>query len=305
MYQHFDYIRERDIDFLLVEELNINSQFSDFIFQYHIPEIFQAVNFKAIHSVVDEQYGETDIFFTFSVEDKKYAILIENKINAPFQPDQPKRYQLRKNKLKKENKIYKIYTALIAPEKYIDTHNVIKEFDIVILYEDILHYFYHIEKSDRSMYKAMIINDATTQSKCSYIVKENPQVTLFWQKYWTLIRKDYSYFYMKEPNLKPFDADWALLSIYFLPKNWIIKHKWSKGIIDLQTTLDEETISKKKLHDEMSIAKTGKSFSIRLHVPKIDRLKDFETQINEIKLCLDKVNLFYEIKDEIYKNNFK
>ena len=65
MLQHFDYIRERDIDFLLVEKLNINSQFSDYIFQYKIPEIFQGVYFKAVHSVVDEQYGETDIFLHF------------------------------------------------------------------------------------------------------------------------------------------------------------------------------------------------------------------------------------------------
>ena len=219
MQQHFDYIRERDIDFLLVEELNINSQFSDYLFQYDIPKILQAVNFKAIHSVIDEQYGETDIFFSFSACDKNYAILIENKINAPFQPDQAKRYKLRKNKIKKENRIDKIYTALTAPEKYINTHEETKDFDIIIFYENIIHYFINIEKTSRSLYKAMIFNDAVAQSKCSYIVKENPQVTLFWQKYWTLIRKEYSYLQMKEPSTKPFDADWVLLSIYFLPKN--------------------------------------------------------------------------------------
>ena len=301
----FDYIRERDIDFLLVEELNINGNFSDFLFKNDIPEIFQATSIKAVHSVVDEEYGETDILFAFSVEGKKYVILIENKINAPFQPDQAKRYSLRKKKLKKEKKLDKVYTALIAPEKYVDIHNSYKDFDIIVMYEEIFNYFYNILKTDRSFYKARIINDAITQSKSSYIVKENPKVTLFWQKYWTLIRKDYSCFFMKEPDVKPFDADWALLSIYFLPKNWIIKHKWSKGYIDLQTTLDQETISKIKLHDEMSIAKTGKSYSIRLHVLKIDRLKEFETQINEIKSCLDKVNLFYEIRNEIYKNNLE
>jgi len=298
MQQHFDYIRERDIDFLLLEELNINSQFSDYLFQYNIPEILQAINIKAIHSVVDEQYGETDIFFSFSSGDKNYAILIENKTNAPFQPDQAKRYKLRKNKIKKENRIDKIYTALTAPEKYIDTHEEPKDFDIIIFYEDIIHYFVNIEKSSRSFYKAMIFNDAVAQSKCSYIVKENPHVTLFWQKYWTLIRKEYSYLQMKEPSTKPFDADCALLSIYFLPKNWIIKHKWSKGFIDLQTTLDLKTISEFKLLAEMSIAKTGKSYSIRLQVLKIDRLKDFDTQIKDIKSCLDKIILFYKIKDE-------
>ena len=49
----------------------------------------------------------------------------------------------------------------------------------------------------------------------------------------------------------------------------------------------------------MSIAKTGKSYSIRLHIPKIDRLKYFDTQIQDIKSCLDKIILFYKIKDEI------
>src|SRR5882672_3082754 len=74
-------INERDIDFLLLEELQVSAEFRDWLSS----RVFGRPIFKshtgAWHSVVDPVLGESDLVFIFEAEDGTgTAILIENKI---------------------------------------------------------------------------------------------------------------------------------------------------------------------------------------------------------------------------------
>ena len=56
-------IRERDIDLLLIEELNVNRDFCSFFVQNIFEDSSNIIEAKALHSVVNPQFGETDILF--------------------------------------------------------------------------------------------------------------------------------------------------------------------------------------------------------------------------------------------------
>jgi hypothetical protein len=295
----FEDIRERDMDFLFIEEFNVNDDFSKYLFKDHILEIKNVVEIFAKHSIVDSHYGETDIYVELSTKNDNIVLLIENKIDAQFQPQQSSRYNIRKENIIKENSKTIVYTILFAPEKYILGHKESNDFDICIAYEKVMEYF-RTNDTKRNKYKATIVEMAIAQARRGYNIKEDAIVTKFWKNYWSYLMNNYSNITMKEPIIKPFDADWPLFYFYWLPKKWEIHHKLSRGYIDLQTTLNENEIKKfENINKEISIAKTGKSYSLRIMVPKVDRMKDFYLQINEIALCFEKIKYFEEIKEII------
>jgi len=84
---------ERDIDVLLQEEL---------LFSHHVRQVLgRALGFevdldvKSCDLSVVDTTGETDIFVVYDAEAEHGVILIENKIDAAFQPRQPERYRER------------------------------------------------------------------------------------------------------------------------------------------------------------------------------------------------------------------
>ena len=292
----FEDLRERDIDCLLIEEFNVNYEFTKIVFSNNIKELNNIRKVVAKHSVVDLQYGETDIFLEIYTDTQLIVLLIENKIDASFQPQQSERYNIRKNNILKENKNIKAYTILIAPEKYISGHLESLKFDYSVTYENILNYF-NKSNTKRDIYKANILKIAIDQAKRGYTIKEDIRVTKFWKNYWNYLQDNYPKIIMKEPGIKPFDADWPLFYFNWLPKNWEIHHKLSRGCIDIRTTLNQnEALKFENVNNEILVAKTGKSYSIRINVPKIDRLNDFYIQINEINICFEKLKLFENIK---------
>jgi len=292
----FEDLRERDMDCLFIEEFNVNNEFTIEIFKNHIEGLESINKAKAIHSIVDSNYGETDIYVEINTSIFHLIFLIENKIDALFQPYQGERYNIRKNNIIKENDGIIVYTVLFAPEKYISEHKESSIFDICITYEKIMDYF-NGKNTKRDKYKANIIKMAIEQARRGYTIKEDIRVTKFWKNYWNYLQSNYPNIIMKEPIIKPFDADWPLLYFNWLPKHWEIHHKLSRGFLDLQTTLSQNEISKyENINSEINVVRTGKSYSLRIVVPKIDRLKEFYTQINDIIICFEKMKLFNEIK---------
>lgn len=89
-------ITERDIDFIMLEELSINTEFQEWFASRVFGERIFKAQIGAWHSVNDSNLGETDLLFIFeSIEESRIALLIENKVDAIPQPKQGERYQLR------------------------------------------------------------------------------------------------------------------------------------------------------------------------------------------------------------------
>ncbi len=86
-------IHERDIDLIILEELNTDNSFCEWLInELNFPKIEK--NNGAWHSISDFGLGETDILFSYKSEDKTIFVLIENKLDANFQ-DNRRRYKRR------------------------------------------------------------------------------------------------------------------------------------------------------------------------------------------------------------------
>ncbi len=109
---------ERDFDRLLIEELAFGQGFLD---SFADKIGFPTRPLKSIRHSVDEHFsneawGETDIFLEFQ---DGSALLIENKLSAPFQPDQASRYRARARI--HARRCTEVWTVLIAPLVYLQS----------------------------------------------------------------------------------------------------------------------------------------------------------------------------------------
>ena len=95
---NFGNIQERDMDMMFLECLLTDDGFLRlFLRKAEITGISVEVLNVAL-SETDPEYGESDITVLLSVDGKKHALLIEDKINAPAMPEQCDRYSNRADK---------------------------------------------------------------------------------------------------------------------------------------------------------------------------------------------------------------
>lgn len=79
-------VAERDIDFLILEELSVSIEFQEWLSSRIFNEAIYKTEIGAWHSVSEAGLGESDLVFIFSgKDDQRNAILIENKVDAPPQ----------------------------------------------------------------------------------------------------------------------------------------------------------------------------------------------------------------------------
>jgi PD-(D/E)XK nuclease superfamily len=219
---------ERDIDVLLQEEL---------IFNQSVCEIFsRALGLQSplqvtqcALSVVD-QTGETDLLARFANGEKQGVLLIENKIDAAFQPTQPERYRARAGEMAQSGEA--VYCILIAPKRYAaGNEEAIAHFDACVAYEDVVEAV-EAAQTDRAKHRAALLRRAVEQARSSYVVIPAPQVTTMWQRIFEIAEKEFPLLKMKAPTEKG-GASWWLIFKGDLPANITIDWKVRQGSVDL------------------------------------------------------------------------
>lgn len=109
---------ERDIDLLLLEEFYCSSDFRAWFLQRVTGESGDRIDFDAKHSV-KQSLGETDLEIWFSdAKGTRWAVLIENKIDADFQEQQPERYVERAAQYKERGEAKQAKIVLVTPAGY-------------------------------------------------------------------------------------------------------------------------------------------------------------------------------------------
>jgi hypothetical protein len=270
--QRFESIQERDVDLLLLEELSISPAFRT----WWLRELGQNPDMVeefvgAWHSVFDPKLGESDIEFGVTVKDNtRLLVMIENKIDAPFQNEQLERYQKRGQKAT-SNKWDEFRTCLIAPETYLSGFERTDTVDTTLTYESIHQWFAEYE-SRRSKYRAEMLQDAIDQGRRGYVAKPDEQVTAFHRYYWTIARDDFPELGMGEPDGVPSGNPWVRFKPSALPSDVKLIHKTIRGHIDLQFSgMAEQADAFREeyeplLEQNMQIAQTRKSMSVRIIV---------------------------------------
>jgi hypothetical protein len=157
-------------------------------------------------SVVDGT-GETDLLARFDSGEESGVLLIENKIDAAFQPMQPERYRARAAEIATNGGA--AYCVLIAPMKYAEGNVAALHFDAVVLYEDVARAIAS-QDTERARHRAALLLRAVQQAKSSYMIIPAPEATSMWQRIYEMARAEFPRLGMKPPNDKGSNSWWLV-----------------------------------------------------------------------------------------------
>lgn len=131
---NLDSVRERDVDAVIMREFRANRKVAElFMSQTDIKGEYTIESVS--HSVRDADNGETDVEIIISAGNKKVALLIEDKIDAPEQNRQYQRYVERGESKKKANEVCGYYVFMTAPKSYFTVHD---KYPHKVAFEDML-----------------------------------------------------------------------------------------------------------------------------------------------------------------------
>ena len=136
---HVPDVCERDIDLMLLEEFVASEAFRSWFLSQIGGESTAGLT-EARRSVKTET-GESNLELTFLKSSGSLKILIENKVDAAFQPNQPQRYLERAAKYRNGGNYGEVVTVVIAPKVYFGEDDEKYGFDARVTYESVLLWF--------------------------------------------------------------------------------------------------------------------------------------------------------------------
>jgi hypothetical protein len=224
-------IRERDIDLLLIEELYSSPFFREHFIRLLGGRVPNQTTFIAARHSVTCSLGQSDVELELRVGGERWILMIENKIDASFQPEQAKRYKQR-GEQHLLNGYDKFLTALIAPAAYLgrDTYG----FDLAVSYERLLEWFSTAETLGERRYCKVGLLNAAIQ-KCEEDDDgpgaKDPRSVDFFRSYWQNAQ-------MLAPELGMRNEPKSGGFLYFhpanVPKYLKLMHRIRQGFVDLQ-----------------------------------------------------------------------
>lgn len=293
----FSSITERDVDLLLVEELKCSEGFLEWFLTKALgrAQWRERSSFRVRHSVpgVGKHAGETDIEVSFTASGNRVALLIENKVDAPFQPDQAQRYALRARELVERHKCDESLTVLFAPSGYLKSDPMCQEFSAVVPYEDLVKFLKEQshgseEQAQRYGHRSEMLKQAVERWRRGYVAETDAALTKFWAEYYSLARAEAPFLKMERPGDKPLNSTWVSFnrSIRRLPGLPLCElwHKWPYGLVDLQFSglavrYDAfGPIVDPLLGPGMTLRQAGKSLAVSIDVPELDGAAEFQPQ---------------------------
>lgn len=289
-------IQERDVDLILLEELSTDISFCQwFVRELKLPNL-TSVN-GAWRSISAFGLGETDILFSYNSNDKKIFVLIENKLDASFQDEQFNRYLKRVEEYLTLKKCNNAFAILIAPKLYCENQS---DFESYLTYETIAERLEFVG-TKRNLFKSNLLQIATEKLRRGYRPVNSVPVQSFWHAYWRFKEQFYPSLSMKEPDIVPHNSDWPMLYDDRL-MNIVFYHKLGQGNTDATFKGYPEAVEskvKQLLPEWAKFERHSKNFSIRVFSGKIDRTKDFNEQIDNVKNGLNNLE---RIRNWIFEN---
>ncbi len=287
-YPIFRAVTERDVDLLLLQEFHGSDVFVTWFVGQVWPDFKTIAFVNACHSVTHAQLGESDLLLLFTDNSYHiYALLIENKIDASPQPEQAKRYTLRGNVGIDDKHWWDFRSVLVTPQNYLEQETNMSGYNRTLSYESVRDWFIS-QNNKRATYAAKLIQEAIEQNRRGYTQVVDEQVTKFWKNYYILATAEFPELAMRRPRGIPLGSDWIQFRPKALPKRCLIRHKLTRGYIDLELAgLGHRVerlieLNKNSLEPDEEIVVTGKSASFRLTVTSINKLHSFEEQREKV-----------------------
>lgn len=267
---------ERDIDLLLLEEFVASADFRSWFLEQVGIENADAL-LDARRSVKTGR-GESDIELVWKGKSGAIKVLIENKVDAPFTPNQPQRYAERADAYKSSGEYREVVTVIIAPEVYFGDDAEDYGFDASITYESVLAWFSDKQRTNsRTDYKLAILRGAIERGGSGWQLIPHPDVSKFWRSYWELAERIAPRLAMPVPKKDiPEGSSFIVFRPAALPSDVKLIHKVNYGHVDLQFSDMGQRLAEMErsygatLLPGARIEKAAKSAVIRARVDRID-----------------------------------
>lgn len=287
---------ERDVDLVLVRAFYERNRAAQLFLEEG--DILLEVQHSAM-----ELHGESDLQVIVQRNGLRHAILIEDKVDAPAQPDQYLRYCERGDRGKAEGRWVDYTVYIAAPHKYLECDREAKKYPNKVSYEEIR------DVLDNDPVSLAIVETALKKSEGLLPSVVDDAVTAFWNGY-------YDYHGENAPHLmlhinrgkKGPNATWPDFKTTL--KGVKILHKSEKGVVDLQFRgmakhkQKMEAALKPYLAQDMEVHTAGNSAVVRIVVPVMDFSKDFTLyeqdmpdvfsaveRLNQLAIMIDKYKL--------------
>jgi hypothetical protein len=292
--QFLEGVYERDIDLLFLEELTVSPEFSTwFAERVFGSKLLPIEDMTAWHSISDAKLGESDLVFEFqNAQHERCALLIENKVDAPAQPNQGVRYGQRGEIGQKDYGWDKYQTCIVAPQRYLESHaDDVSNYDAKLASEDIRIWFTDHSGSGqaRYKYKVDVVTVAIEQSRRGRLPKYDPQSTKFWRDYWQFSMNEFPELEMKDPGERGLTSTWVYFPNTHIGKGRSLVHRFEDLVVELLLDVPVDQVGALKAKYEVMLGKgaviepVGKSAAIRIRVPPINIRQEFEGQIDAVR----------------------
>lgn len=268
-------VYEHDMDVMLMQAILSDPDF----FRLFINKTdWSGLKLMPIHAEIsnsDVNLGETDITVILSDGTLKYAMLLEDKIDAAAQPDQHNRYIKRGDKAVRKG-LYSDYRVfIVCPQTYYDSDNEAKKYEHFVSYEECAEYF---SKSSDSMssIRYQEVMQAILKAKRPPQVNFNEAANSFFRKYRSYQREHFPQLEMRTKETA--NGYWVDYKIRFPYQQAYLLHKLADGEVDITFNRGKEKVPildsicewfNKNGLTEISAPITGKSVALRMNVPKL------------------------------------
>jgi hypothetical protein len=226
-------IYERDVDIVLAEEFSVDPDFAAWVLTRTRSFVDASASVVDVYVSLSDNSGESDLVVVYQRADgSRFALLIEDKIEAGFQPDQLMRYRTRGNVGVIENRWSSFDVLLCAPDAYIQKAAVAKQFDATISYEDIADSIRQLLPSSRGKYRADFFTAAAPRGASAYVRTTDEITNKFWLAAYSLACREFPELEAKEPDYAK-NANWIIFRPQGFPTRVSVDLKGGKGYADL------------------------------------------------------------------------
>jgi hypothetical protein len=260
---------ERDVDLLLAEEFAVNPEFADGFkaFTKFARETATVTDFWVSKS---NNLGESDLIVVYQcVDGRRFALLIEDKVDAGLQPDQSARYRMRAERDRSNGEYADFELVLCAPQYYLANRTDLGGFDHQISFEQIAEII-RAKNSGRASYRADFLKTAGTKRINAWIREDDSATNAFWDAAYKLASREFPILEMKRPKLTK-DSTWITFrprDLPTMPKHVYVSLKGDRGHVDLTfgntTAYIFNSSIARLLEQDMSVHQTNASAAIRI-----------------------------------------
>jgi hypothetical protein len=281
---------ERDMDILLAEEFRVSPAFSNWFLSATSCATCREGKVLEVAVSKSDNLGESDLVVLFESIDIKsrFALFIEDKIDAPLQPEQLARYRKRADIGLQRGMYSHFHVVLCSPKTYPETHKDAEGFDAYVSYESIASFLRENDPTNtRNLYRAGVIANVARKTGTSGWVKEtDAQTDSFWQAAYAIAGREFPDLEMKDPKFAR-GQTWLIFRPHempTLPRIIAVNLKADRGLADLTFSgilcrLFTPLVLP-LLENDMTTHQTGKSAVIRLNIPSFG-ISDFDSEAEE------------------------